>query len=222
VSIQSPIRALALTIACLAFVVVVATAGPASAHEGRTVAGGTFKVECGWGAEPAHSNVMNSVQFFLNDSHDKPVTDAGEALHVVVSFGTQKSGELVLKPAFGPGYGTPGEYDAAIIPTRPGTYSFHVTGTVRNTKIDETFTSSDKTFDDIAPAKEIEFPVQDPTPDELAAKVDQLEARGAATAKAEAKKAKDDASKLALAGIFAGLVGIVVGGAALAAARRSG
>lgn len=203
-----------------AAIVIICSPTPVLAHEGRSVGGGAFKVECGWGVEPAHSNVMNSVQFFLNDSHDKPVTDAGEALHVVVSFGTQKSDELVLKPAFGPGYGTPGEYDAAIIPTRPGTYSLHVTGTVRNTKIDETFTSSDKTFDDVAPATEIEFPVKDPTPDELAAKVDRLGPRVEA-AQAQAKTAKDDGSKLALAGVVLGAIGIAIAGVALARSRRA-
>ena len=104
---------------------------------------------------------------------------------------------------------------------RPGTYSFHVTGTVHGQKIDETFTSSEKTFDNIAAAKEVEFPAKDPTSDELATKVDQLGTRAEATAKAEAKKAKDDASKLGIAGIVIGLVGVVVGGVALAGSRRA-
>ena len=37
--------------------------------------------------------------------------------------------------------------DASIIPTRPGDYTFHFIGTISGQKVDDQFTSSDKTFD---------------------------------------------------------------------------
>ena len=55
-----------------------------------------------------------------------------------------------------------------MVPTRPGAYTFHFTGTIRGDAIDETFKSSDTTFDDIKAASEVEFPAKDPSTGELA------------------------------------------------------
>jgi hypothetical protein len=41
-------------------------------------------------------------------------------------------------------WGTPGDYRAFFIPTAPGGYSFHFTGTIKGQKIDQTFKSGPK------------------------------------------------------------------------------
>lgn len=45
------------------------------------------------------------------------------------------------------GSGTPGDYRGWLIPTRPGKYTFHFTGTIKGDPIDERITASPTTFD---------------------------------------------------------------------------
>ncbi|HZQ87732.1 MAG TPA: hypothetical protein VFA83_22995 [Acidimicrobiales bacterium] len=217
---MSKFRARLLAAAGIAAVSVMGMATPAFAHEPREV--GPFHVEVGWKNEPTYTNVQNAVDFFLNDANDKPITDLGDTLKVEVIFGSQKSDPMPFEAAGDAG--TPGEYLATLTPTRPGVYMFHLTGTIHGQAFDQTFTSSDKTFDSPKDATEVEFPVKDPTNAELATKLDRtstrLNAVNASAAKA-AKKAKDDASMLAIIGIVVGAVGLVVGGIGMARGRRT-
>jgi hypothetical protein len=187
-------------------------AAPAFAHEHRTVGGYNFVT--GWLNEPTFSGVRNGVQLFLSDSNNQPVTDLGDTLTVQVIFGNQKTDPLPLKPAFGKTWGTPGEYDAALTPTRPGIYTFHYTGTVHGQPIDQSFTSSEKTFGVVEDTASIEFPVKDPSTGELATKVDRLDPRIQA-AKLAAGSASDRASTattVAIIGVVVGALGLIVGG----------
>src|SRR5438132_1284917 len=103
-----------------------ATAIPvaAMAHEHR-VAGGV-ELTVGWLSEPTYIGSVNAVQVELARG-GAPLT--GASLQVVVIFGernaTQKSSPLDLVPSDE----KPGLYTASIIPSRPGTYTFHITGT---------------------------------------------------------------------------------------------
>src|SRR5439155_1269471 len=103
----------------------------------------------------------------------------GDTLKVEVVFGDQKSDMLALEPAFDveEGFGTPGGYQASLIPTRPGTYTFHFVGSVKGQKVDQTFTSSEKTFDSPHAPSEVEFPAQDPSTADLASRLDRLSPR---------------------------------------------
>ena len=56
-----------------------------------------------------------------------------------------------------------GNYEAVLVPTRPGTYEFHFPGTVEKEEIDEVFTSGPETFSDIEDPASIAFPVADPS-----------------------------------------------------------
>jgi hypothetical protein len=198
---------------------------PASAHEEREV--GKLTLAVGFGQEPAYAGEPNSVQMILDDA-GKPVTDLGDALSVVVTFGSGGD-ELPLsfEPNFEVGeWGTPGDYRAWFIPTRPGSYTFHIAGSVDGQDVDETFTSGPKTFSDVLSPSDAEFPVADPTAGELSERMDRELARSgeavaAATASAEA--AADDASTaktLAIAGLVVGALGLLAGVAGLVAARR--
>jgi hypothetical protein len=186
---------------------------PALAHEQRTV--GKVRMTVGWATEPAYTGFRNAVQLFLKDASRKPILDVGDGLTVQVIFGTQKTGPLPLDPSFDPdtGLGTPGEYDAPIIPTRPGTYTFRFVGAVRGQRIDQSFTSSETTFDPVRDAAAVEFPAKEPSPAELSGLLERLRPRVDA-AQASAREAAGAAAQgrwLAAIGIVLGAVGTVVG-----------
>jgi len=212
----------ASVVAMLAF-----AAGPASAHEERDVGKYTFAV--GFGQEPAYAGQPNSVQMFLSQN-GKPVNDLGDTLSVTVGFGDQTV-DLSIVPAFEIGEsGTPGDYRAWFIPTRAGHYTFHFTGSIGSQKVDETFTSGPKTFDDVVSPTDAEFPVADPTNGELADRItreiprlDTAIADVKSSAQTSAASASDDAKSaktLALIGIVVGGLGLIAGISAVAMARR--
>jgi len=203
-------------------------AGPAAAHEEREVGG--FALVVGFGQEPAYAGQPNSVQLLLSKGGN-PITDLGDTLSVAVGFGDQ-SRDVSVEPFFEIGeFGTPGDYRAWFIPTRAGQYSFHFTGTIRGTKIDETFTSGPKTFGDVVSPADVEFPVQDPTNGELADRIDREIPRletSIADLKTSADRsigsAVDDASgarTIALVGVALGALGLIAAIAAIAMTRRS-
>jgi hypothetical protein len=179
-------------------------AAPALAHEHRTV--GAVVMTVGWGDEPPYAGIKNSVQLILADKSGKPIVDLTDTLKLEVRFGSQTSGPLDIERAFGRGFGRPGDYRVQIVPTRPGTYAFHFTGTVSNQKIDETFTSSDKTFDNVPDAAAIEFPVKDPSAAEMSGRIERIGPRVD-----EARAVAARANAVGTIGVLTGLAGIVVG-----------
>lgn len=212
----------------LVLTMLVLLAGPAAAHEGRHVGG--LDLVVGFGQEPAFAGQPNSVELLLSTGGN-PVTDLGDTLTVSVGFGDQ-SKDLSVEPFFEVGeFGTPGDYRGWFIPTRAGQYSFHFTGTIRGTKIDETFTSGPKTFGDVDNPTDAEFPVQDPTNGELGERIDReiprLEASIAdvnTSVDRSVGSAEDDVSSartLALVGVALGALGLIAAIAAIAMTRRS-
>jgi hypothetical protein len=187
--------------------IAMATAAPASAHEEREV--GAVAMVVGWADEPAIASFKNAVQLFLNDASGDPVTDAAETLQVEVTFEGESVGPLPLDPAFGPGFGTPGEYQVPMIPTRPGTYEFHFTGEAGGEQIDEVFTSSETTFDSPSDPAQFQFPAKDPSTAELAQAVEQLQDQ------------QDDGGSDA-APLIVSVVALLVAGAALVVSLRGG
>jgi hypothetical protein len=191
---------------------------PASAHEVRSV--GAYEFTVGWLHEPAYADEQNAVQFLLKDSRGNPVTDLGDTLKVEVIYQTQKMPALSLNPTFDPdtGLGMPGEYLASIIPTRPGNYTFHFTGSVKGQSVDQSFTSSPTTFDAVREPTAVEFPAQDPTRAQVSQRLDRIDARVAA-AQTSAKNDADFARNLAIAAIVLGALGTV--GLIITFSRRS-
>jgi hypothetical protein len=205
-------------VATLGVVVCGMAAGPAYAHENRRV--GPWNLAVGWADEPAFAGQLNDVEVFLHDANDKPVVDLGDTLKVEIIFGTDTthpSDTFIFKPAFEVGeFGTPGDYRARVVPTRPGTYTFHLTGSIKGTKVDERFTSGEKTFDSPAEIKDVMFPVKDPSTADLSALVDRqfprIDIRVAAV-----KKTTDRSTILGYAGIGLGALALIV---ATASGRR--
>ncbi len=194
--------------------VVMALAAPASAHVVKDV--GTYQLTVGWKTEPAYTGVPNAVYLAVHDAAGKAVDDIGDKLKLVVSTAGKTSDPLELALSFDEdtGIGSHGEFDAPIIPTQPGVYTFHFTGAINNHAVDESFTSSDSTFDEVVNPTVAEFPDKTPTAGEVATNVGRLGARVDA-AKTTATSADDSASSAKTLGILALIVGIVLGGGAL-------
>jgi hypothetical protein len=144
----------------------------AVAHEVREV--GDLTLVVGWASEPAFGGFGNEVQVIVTRG-EEPV-EGGE-LEAEVVFGDPDGATRTDPIRLAPAFDTPNEYLGYIIPTRPGTYTFHVTGSIGGERIDETFTSGEDTFDDVNNPTEAEFPVQDPTRGELSEKLDRVASR---------------------------------------------
>jgi len=154
------------------------------------------------------------------------VTDVKD-LKVAVTTGDAEAMQLTLAPNFEVGeWGEPGDYRAFFIPTTPGQYTFHFTGTIQGKKIDRSFTSIKDGFDAVDDPAEVQYPVKDPTGAQLATRVDREAARlnaSLTSLTAERDQAQDDAASarrlasIALIVGAAGLLGaVVVGGLACA------
>ena len=209
--------------ATLTGLLMVLLAPAALAHEPRKQ--GDLEMVAGFGTEPAYAGQPNSVQLIL--VHDgKPVVDLGDTLAVEVSFGDETM-ELPIEPFFAVGeFGEPGDYRAWFIPTRPGQYAFHFSGTIDGEEVDETFTSGPNTFSDVSNPADIQFPVQDPTTGELAERIDREVPRlddAGTVAVAQASQASDDASSartLGMIGLIVGALGLIVAVTAVVLSRR--
>lgn len=204
---------------CLFFL----SATPAWAHEQRQV--GAYQLTVGWSHEPTYVGIENAVQLFVKDAAGNPLDDLGTppSLQVTVSSGTKTSDPLELKASFDAdtGLGMHGEFDAAVIPTAPGTFTFHFTGSINGQKIDEKFTSSDSTFDDVQAPSAIEFPNQDPTNGDLAANLTRLNPR-VDNALAVAKSARDKADSASTLALAALVVAVALGGAGVVVGATRG
>jgi hypothetical protein len=103
----------------------------------------------------------------VTDAKGAAAPDAiGAPLSVEIVFGEERL-VLPLQPVFG----RPGEFRAWLIPTRPGTYAFHITGKIKEQAIDVSSTCSEKTFDCVSDASELHFPAKDPSTGQLAESV---------------------------------------------------
>jgi hypothetical protein len=207
----------------LAGLLVPLLASPAAAHESRQV--GKYHFVVGFGDEPAYAGEKNSVQLLLFGAGDKPVTDLTDTLKVSVRTSDAEERSMTLEPFFEVGeFGTPGDYRAFFIPTAPGSYSFHFTGTIKGQKVDQTFESGPQTFSDIQDPAQVQYPAKEPTTGQLATRVDRESARVNAALAAERDTARDQAASartLAVVALVVGALGLLVGIAALVLRRRT-
>jgi hypothetical protein len=222
--------------------------GIASAHVVKQF--GTYSVAMGWLHEPTYLAVENAVQVIVKDGAGNPVNDlAAGDLSVVVSTAGQQTAALPLQPSFDPdtGLGTPGEYTASLIPTQVGDYTFHLSGSIHGTPVDETATSSGQTFNSVVASTDVQFPIKLPAITDLSTLIGRVDGRvttagTAATqvqqsvaqaqkqatqaqqvatqAQQAAGRASDDANRALLVGGLVGGVGILLGLAGLAVGLR--
>jgi hypothetical protein len=213
--------------AALLFTLVVAST--ASAHVVKPF--GTYSVAMGWLHEPTYVGIENAVQVVVKDQNGKPVADLESGdLQVVISAAGQQTAALPLEPSYDDdtGLGTPGEYDAVVIPTQVGDYTFHLTGSIHGTAVDESVTSSDQTFDSVTAGTDEQFPVKLPALSDLSTLIGRVDGRAtgantaatqaqqaARTASTDAAQAKSAASRAMLVGAVVGGLGVVLGLAGL-------
>lgn len=148
---------------------------------------GTYPDALGWVHEPTYVGEQNAVQVVVKDANGKPVTDlAAGDLKVTVSAAGQTTDPLDLVSMHDEetGLGVQGDYEASLIPTVPGDYTFHLTGSVHGTPIDETAASSDSTFNAATDETAVQFPATVPTMTEVTTRLDRIDARIAALASA--------------------------------------
>jgi hypothetical protein len=134
------------------------------AHETKAV--DQIRLTIGWGDEPAFVGFKNFVSVAVSDAAGAPVTDPGGSLAVEVSFGDER----IVLPLL-PAGERRGEFRAWLVPTRPGSYTFHITGRMKGQTVDATSTCSDRTFDCVTDISEVQFPVKDPSTGQLADRI---------------------------------------------------
>lgn len=160
------------TLRTLAFLLLFSalSVGIVSAHGDRTV--GDYVVVFGWRNEPAYAGQFNGPEVILS-SHDHPdapfPADVAVELRAEVTFGPAKTTVF-----FRPVRQQPGHFVADLIPSMPGDYMFHLTGSIGDHDVDLTFDSADGEFSTVDPAADILFPAPDM---EAAARIADLEAR---------------------------------------------
>jgi hypothetical protein len=139
--------------------------GLVSAHEHRTV--GDYNFVVGFLNEPAVQDELNAVSVRITkpvpadatpapgeeEVTETPVEGLEDSLTFEVILGDQKV-TLPVEAA----WRDPGHYVAYFIPTQPGDYSFHITGEIEGTAIDETFTAGPETFSTVEARSDLEFP----------------------------------------------------------------
>ncbi|HEV2906667.1 MAG TPA: hypothetical protein VGZ50_05070 [Actinomycetota bacterium] len=180
------------------------SAPPAMAHETRQV--GEYEFVVGWWTEPAFANQPNGPEVTISRA-GKPVVE-GVALSVDVIFGEETT-TYELEPAFVVGvFGEPGNYNADLVPTRPGTWTYRIYGTVEDLEVDETFTSGPETFGDIEDPAENAFPVADPNNAELSERIE-TESDRVAEFETQTEEDVSSARTLGLIGLIVGVVGLV-------------
>jgi hypothetical protein len=169
-------------------VLLIGGASPARAHEKKSV--GPFLLTIGWGDEPAFAGLKNTIEVHVAGPPGVPLKDTAASLAVEISFGDQRMVLPLARSAE-----RPGTFDAAIIPTRAGTYSLRVTGKLGDQSVDLTSTCSDKTFDCVVDAAAVQFPAKDPPAGQLA--------DGLSRALPRAERALEAAARARLAGFAA-------------------
>jgi len=175
-------------------------AAPAFAHEQRDV--GDYALEVGFIAEPVYVGERSGLEIHVTKA-DQPVSGLDQTVKAEVIYGSQTRDLPLTEREDEPGW-----YESVFIPTAAGKYTFHLTGTIESTPLDESFTSSPSGFDEVQEATAGQFPATLPTVTELSA---------------AANKGADAAGQVTIALVLGGaglVVGLLALGIALAGRRR--
>jgi hypothetical protein len=136
----------------------------AEAHESRDIADGQYHIVVGFINEPVFAGDKSGLEFWVTDisaatpaageeAEGAPVDGLEESLKAEVIFEDQTM-ELPLTAM----WGEPGGYDSVFFPMEAGDYTFRIYGTIGDTEIDESFTSSPEGFDTVKDPAPLQFP----------------------------------------------------------------
>jgi hypothetical protein len=197
---------------------------PAEAHITKVF--GNYLVQVGWDNEPVYTGLVNAAQVTIKKGSGdsaKPVINALQNMQISVKYGG------VSKPLdFLPSSTVDGQYNAPLIPTRVGTYSLVLKGTVEDQAID-----TEIALDDVASVDTLNFPSTTGSSSDNSASVGQInslanqltndveEAKTSADAAAKSvsnvaqsfQQVQDTTDKLyliSMTGIGIGIAGIVI------------
>ena len=176
----------------------------ALAHVAIDVGDGQYVMEIGFRDEPAYLGQPNAVYLSVEEyatGGTEPVDGLAATLEAEVS----RDGETLSVPLEPQGDGV---YEAAFVPTATGDYTFRISGTIGEATVDESVTSGPSTFNSVDSLEAIEFPVARPDPVQLKSAV------------ADAEAAAATARTFAIAGIVAGILGLILAAAALTRSSR--
>jgi len=175
----------------------------ASAHTARDV--GKYHFVVGFLNEPTVQGELNGIDLTITTTADnKPVVGADKTLKAaVIVGGNAKVMPLDLAPASDEDPAN-GKYAAYFIPTIPGSYTFHFTGSINGNPIDQSFDSGPNTFADVQPASALQFPRKLPDP---------------TTVQSQLSSAESEAAQGRILGIAGLLVGLIAVGVALVPKR---
>ena len=139
----------------LAILALPLTAVPALAHERRTV--GPYQLVVGWLGEPAFTGQMNAIDLTVTDTtkSNAPVEGLDKTLHAEITYGGLGTS---LAVTFRARFGLPGKYAADVMPTKDGTYTFHIFGKVGSLDLDERFESGPGRFNDVQKLTALQYP----------------------------------------------------------------
>jgi len=144
--------------------------GHAYAHERRTV--GPYQLVVGWLNEPAYLGQLNSLDLRITDTRNtQPVAGLEKTLTADVAAGGLAPYALTVSARFG----TAGAYNGWLMPTAPGSYTFHIKGKIETLDVDEKFTSGPSTFGDIEDTAAVQYPAKVPVADQLSKKLDAIQ-----------------------------------------------
>ena len=176
--------------------------GRAYAHERRMV--GAYQFVVGWLTEPAYVGQLNALDLRVTDTRQNPAAPVS-GLEKTLTADVAAGGLTPFPLAVTARFGTAGAYNGVVMPTVKGTYTFHITGKIDTTNIDEKFTSGPNTFGDIEDTAAVQYPQKVPVADELGKRLDSIQS------------GVDQTRILAIVAIALAVVGL--GGAALARRR---
>ena len=161
------------------------------------IVSGEYAFTLGWLDEPPVAGQRNAALLELTTAKDEqPVVDAEATLTAQIEFGG-KAKDLILRPL----EGQPGSYVADFIPTRRGTYTFKIGGTLNGQPVDVS-----NEIEEVGSADSLTFP--EPLGGDVQAALDEL--RGEVSG----------ARAFAVAGAALGTIGLVVAGVALGRKRQ--
>lgn len=168
---------------------------PVAAHTHVVV--GEYELIAGWRGEPPTAGFVNGLDLGIQRHFPNGTTvwvTGVMSLNATLSIGPFTSAKHSLDPQFG----RPGWYTFDVIPSRPGTYTLRLNGTLGSTPVN---VSVD--LDSVAPASDLAFPISDPTPSDLQGRLD---AANAVIAGLQSQ---------VLASLGVGILGVVLGGIAI-------
>jgi hypothetical protein len=177
----------------------------ASAHVDVDVGDGRYVLEIGFRDEPAYLGLPNAL-FLKVGEYGTGGTEPVEGLAATLTAEVTKEGQTRSLPLEPQGEGV---YEAAIVPTSTGDYTFRITGTIGDVSIDESVTSGPTTFNSVEPLAAIEFPFSRPDAGQLAA------------VGADAEAAAATARTLGMVGVAAGILGLIMAVVASTRSRRT-